>query len=203
MNPLEMDKDKYLYFRANAITNGQPNYNGDVFQLDESQVKSLIGKPISFDFQDDDASKMIGVVVDSFKNDDSIVVLSAIDKNHIAAKMIQDNSADMSYGYRVNDNGEKEITHFTILPPRKRENPMNHEKLKGIKHDLEEQSALMMTRSDLSPYDILNIIKYLEEENRKLSLQVVNLTAKNGFPTNQLDLQKKVVNEIIAGDYYK
>jgi excinuclease UvrABC helicase subunit UvrB len=184
MEVVQMDKDKYLYFRANVITNGQPNVQGDVFQLDESQVKAFIGKPISYDFRDDDVNKMIGVVVDSFKNGDSIEVLSAIDKNHAAAKMVENNTADISYGYRMEENGDKEITHFTVLPPRNqwnRENPVNHEKLKGIKHDLEEQSALMMTRSDLSPYDILNVIKYLEEENRKLSLQVVNLTSQNGL----------------------
>lgn len=54
---------------------------------------------------------------------------------------------------------------------------MNHQHVQDIKHDMRRRSEMMMTRADVPPQEILDLIEFLENENKQLSLQIVNLTA--------------------------
>ena len=54
---------------------------------------------------------------------------------------------------------------------------MINQDVEHIKQNLHRQEEFMQTRSDMTPRQILEVIEFLEGENRQLSLQVVNLTA--------------------------
>lgn len=54
---------------------------------------------------------------------------------------------------------------------------MDHQDIANIKHDCQRQAEMMRTRTELNPLQVLELIEFMENENKQLSLQIVNLTA--------------------------
>lgn len=88
----DWEPDKFLYYRARAITANVPNQNGDFFPDTEIEKSyhTFRGKGVYYNHDSDSPDKAFGIILDAiyFKDSDDkyVQILAAIDKEEIEKK---------------------------------------------------------------------------------------------------------------------